>query len=408
MLRLMGAHALVTCSAGAFGFLCVLSARESARALLGPQRFQRVSPGLHAFVFVCLITLLLLLPAFSAPLAQGRLSSDGVLARSLPATWFVGVHEAMVGDIIIDSPRSRVPAYLQRADTVATEGYQRVRLQGGRLAFMALAALITVSGIALTASLWNSRRWPIGTSQTATPSRQAPRTWSQVVNACMRSPMRRAGLLFGIQSITRSHRLRITLAVPVSVALAIVSVLECRPLLGSSGGSPNPVTILATQWVVLAVLLGGFLQVTRIPTDMSCQPTVVLGTTGSLREYVSGIKSAAWLLVIVPALATQAPLVSRVIGHRETWLHLGAGVVVGKLMLDAVFYRTLRMPFVDPHPSMSLPHVRLAFGGCALIAASFACGAVEHAAFRSPFLHAGVLGVVMVMSAALQRQGEGG
>ena len=69
-LRLMAAHALANLAAGACGFLAVLALREGLRAVIGPERFRRVSAVLQAALVMLLVTIFLLTPTLSSGVAR--------------------------------------------------------------------------------------------------------------------------------------------------------------------------------------------------------------------------------------------------------------------------------------------------------------------------------------------------
>ena len=145
---LLFAHALIALLAGAFGFLAVLAVRELLHAALGTARFTRVSVPVHALLTVAGIVSLLLLPGLSSGVAARWLAGPSPLRWRIPPLWFLGLHEYLVGDIMIRLPHGELPHFVAGTET--------------RLASLYLAARPAFTGLAgLAVSGWQSRRsWP--------------------------------------------------------------------------------------------------------------------------------------------------------------------------------------------------------------------------------------------------------
>ena len=134
-LALIVVHLLITFSAGLFGFASVLAVRELLRATLG-WRFTRISTSLQAALIVVLVTSFLLLPAILS-----RARTDTSLARLLPPVWFVGLQDALVGQLVADLPRGVLPPRFASQEDRAAARYREAAAWLRPLAWRAVAAL---------------------------------------------------------------------------------------------------------------------------------------------------------------------------------------------------------------------------------------------------------------------------
>jgi hypothetical protein len=161
-LALTAAHGVATLAAGAFGFLAVFGLRELMSAFVGQALFQRISAAVQATLVVALATALLLLPgAYTAGVARHGLAQGGLIAKSLPPLWFVGLHETLAGSVIDTLPRARSPRYLAVANGDATDLYRSLRPRYLELTWIAIAALAIVGLVTTAACMWNGRRLPV-------------------------------------------------------------------------------------------------------------------------------------------------------------------------------------------------------------------------------------------------------
>jgi len=402
-LQLTLAHGVSTGAAGWFGFLAVLGSRETVCALLGPARFRRVSTMLQAAVIMVLITALLLLlrPGSSAQIGQRYFASRDAVVRMLPPLWFVGLDEVLAGSVIDSVPRTRIRPYLVQEDEVATTLYRSLRPAFPTFGGVGLAALFSVSVFAVGACLWNSRQLPSGSSRSQTTRGIAGRTFDRLATSlAARSALQRAGFSFALQTISRRGSHGMTMAAAIAVALSLII---------AAGFSPAPDTVasisigfLATQSLVVGVVITGFRHVSRVPAELRSGMTFGVAWQGAPMPFVSGVKRAGWLAVVLPALALMSMWHIEALGRRLMLVHLGVGVAVGIVMMDAVFFQNRRVPLASvyiPSPDAKATGVLYCAG---LLTASFAVAIVERASFAAPGLYAGLLVALLTISACLR------
>ena len=339
------ANAVVTLLAGAFGFLAVIAIRETLTALLGHERFRAISSVVQAVLIVALTSALLLLPARSSRIAQTWLARDTASARALPPLWFVGLHEAMAGSVIDDAPRATavrgayaVPVF-RLQELGATALYRQLRPRYQALGRAALESLLLVALLAVIASAWNSRRLPMPPHQSAREMSALMSLWRwTVAHALTSSPVQQAGFWFTLQTLPRrvTHRAVLASALAVGVALIVITA-------GSSIGA------FAAQPFLLAALLTGFRRAVQLPAELRSGPTFTLAWNGDLARFISGVKRAGWIAIVLPALLVLFAWHAALFGVEAAALHSSVGAALALLMMELLFVRYSRLPLVSSH-----------------------------------------------------------
>jgi hypothetical protein len=408
-LILTTAHAVATFTAGAFGFLAVLGLREVTAAIAGPARFQRISTTLQATLVVALVTALLLLPGANGNVARNSMARGGLTARVLPPLWFVGLNETLAGSVIDALPRTRPESLtfgdrryslsLAVADRNATNLYRSLWPFYHELASMAIVAFVVVAVVTTAACLWNSRRLPVPIVRRAHDGGAGGRAWNWIVaRVVARTSLRQAGFFFTLQTLSRQAPHRVALASSLAVGLSFVLITAQGRVLAPGNDVSDvgslPLALLAGHWLLLASVLSGFRHAVRIPAELRASTTFSLAWAGNLTPYIAGVKRAGWIALVLPTLGGLFIWHSIVLGGRLAALHLGVGLVVSALLMEALFVRYRRLPFV----SCYVPSAELKSRGVAYVAAllfvSFTLAWIERFALTAP---AGYLVLVAAM-----------
>jgi hypothetical protein len=342
-LSILATHAVVTISAAIFGYVGIVALRELMWSLLGPRLFTRASPLLQGLLVVALGSALLLLPASSARVESRALAAT----MPTPPTWFLGAYETLVGHVVIDAPRGPLAPRLAIADRLAERRYQARRGQFAALAPLAVIALVTVCGLAAAGHLWNSRRFPQlappSPSETYRRSRLAGYVRRLVVG---RDPYTAVGFDFTIAVLRRSraHRLLLACAVAFAVAIIVVALSGLDPQSAVVDGRASA-RLLVAQPLLYGALLVGFRQAIRMPAALSANWTFQLAWRGRGERYVTGVRRAAIVALVCPALAVVFPLVAAVLDPLTAAAHAALGVVGALLMLEALLMTYDNIPF---------------------------------------------------------------
>src|ERR1700691_1246670 len=211
-------------------------------SLLGARLFRTISSFLQSLVMMILSTVLFMFPVFSRSL-EALIQSGGTAVRCFPPFWFLGVYESIVAG------PSAFPAFTQLAHT----GYKATAL------LMALAII--------THPLAYARR-----TRQAVEGSIAPNTRSLLVQptirllhaTLVRTPPRRAVYHFISQTLFRSqrHRLYLAMYAGIGIALASVWVVAFRGDAGHIG------IAISTSGVRLAVPALAFWSVAGLCTSL--------------------------------------------------------------------------------------------------------------------------------------------
>jgi len=152
--------------------------------------------------------------------------------------------------------------------------------------------------------------------------------------------------------------------------------------------------LLAGQSLLLASVLSGFRHAVRIPAELRASTTFSLAWAGNLTPYISGVKLAGWIALVLPTLGGLSIWHTAVLGGRLAALHLGVGLAFSMLLMEMLFLRYRRLPFVSGYvPSAELKSRGVA-SAAALLLVSFALAWVERLAVTAT---AGYLMLVAIM-----------
>ena len=350
-LTLIVVHLLVTLSAGLFGFASVLALREVLRATLG-WRFTRVSTGLQAALIVILVTTFLLMPAILS-----RARTDPNVAKLLPPVWFVGLQDALVGQLVADLPRGVLPPRFASLEDRAAARYREATAWLRPLAWRAVAALAITFAVAAGAYFWNCRSLPLPLVGHRAARYRGPRLLTRaLIFTTLRHPATRAGFFFTLHCLCRSGPHRVVMAGCTALSLALSTVL-----LGAASRSPAaqlsdvPVYALATQTISLALMLFGFGHATRLPADVAANRLFRIAWIADGPRYVTGVRRAAMAAIVLPVVLALLPPGAYLIGWRLAVMHSVTGIVIGAALLTVLMFRSTQLPLVATYaPSEAL------------------------------------------------------
>jgi hypothetical protein len=435
-LALTLAHGVTTLAAGAFGFLAVMGLREVMSAIGGQAWLRRISATVQAALIVALVTALLLLPGITG-VARNLVAQGSLTSKAVPPLWFVGLHETLAGSVVdriqrtseerifagtsdfVQEPgesdavfqmRRRVELGERRriaAARDATNLYRSLWPRYHALAPIGIAALAIVSIVTTAACLWNCRRLPMPVVRRAHQVGAAGRAWERVaVRVIGGTSLRQAGFFFALQTLSRQVSHRVALAASFAVGLSLVLITAQGRVLAAGRDMGDvasiPVALLAGQWLLLGSAVSGFRHAVRIPAELGATTTFSLAWAGNRAPYISGVKRAGWFAVVLPTLAGLFLWHVVVLGVRLAALHLGVGLVVSTLLLETVFARYRRLPFV----SCYTPTAELKSRGfvylAALLIVSFGLAWIERSALTAPAGYLMLVASVLGLSGAMR------
>ena len=200
--RAYAAHFLAVTAAGLCAASMVLALQGLLISLLGARIFRAISSFLQSLVMMVLSTVLFLFPVFARSL-EALIQSGSTAVRCFPPFWFLGVYESIVGG------PSALPAFTQLAHT----GYQATAL-------LMVLAIITYP----LAYARSTRQAVEGFIAPNRRSRLLPPAFRVLHATVVRTPPRRAVYHFISQTLFRSQRHRLYLAMYAGIGIALSCV----------------------------------------------------------------------------------------------------------------------------------------------------------------------------------------
>lgn len=351
LLRLMAVHGLVTIGAGVFGFFVVLTLRATSQVALGNALFARMSAAIQAVLVVVLVSTLFLLPGIASNVSANWLAPSASSRFVVPPLWFLGVYEAAAGDVVVNvqnirlDPRAPRFRRLTAINRNASDEYHRYRNAFRELAGIAAVATALLALAGAAALAWSGRRPPL---RTATHSRG--RMFAPLVGIgariFLRHPVAKAGFFFTLQTLARNPAHRIVIAATGGLGLAAAIVTLGGRDMRETIASQMPLSvILAAQFILVASLLTGFRHAVRIPASLGANWIFQIAWSGDERAYVSGVKKAAVLGLMLPALMGLLPINAWALGWNMALAHGVIGLIAGLILLELLLMNFRRPAF---------------------------------------------------------------
>jgi hypothetical protein len=339
LLVLMATNFTMTFIAAAFGYLAVIAVRETLMVVLGRRGFGLASPWAQGLLIVTLGSALLLTAPASRRVARGF---DDWRAAS-PPMWFLGAYETVAGHLIADLPRLEMRPRQATTDVNMTALYEQRRQAFAPLARRAILALAITFALAWAAYMWNARRLPSVSLPPASP-RHRWRAGERIANALIvREGTARAGFYFTLAAMWRSKTHRVTLACAGAAGFAMV-LLALWNLDLERGAAPS-IRLLVMQPLLYGALLVGFRHIIRVPAELRANWGFQLAWRERERTFLSGVRKAAIVALVLPALAVLLPLYVFVLGTENALMHAGLGLAGAIVLLEALLATYEKVPF---------------------------------------------------------------
>ena len=400
MLALAATQALVTMAAAAFAFVAIIAMRETLAVVLRPGPLASISPIVQGLLIVVLGSALLLIPPSSDRIAQRVLNENH---QMLPSMWFLGLYETIAGDIVRHAPRSPVlrPRVLA-AESAAADAYDRRKPQFEALARRAAAASWFVMLIAAAAYSWNARRFP-----SSAPVQSRRRRWNLAHRLARgliaRGQTARAGFFFTLAAVWRSnlHRLTLACAGAASVAAAVVT-LSGLELENVSGVRDIPTGVFAIQPMFYGALLVAFRHGIRVPAELRANWAFQLAWRDRGSDFLAGVRRAALVGVVIPALLIVLPLFAYFVGLPLAVAHAALGFGGAVLVTEVLLLSYDKVPFTCTYvPSENLKAFGIPYVVAFLIGATL-FAAMQRNALLDPAAWLRLAGMLIVLTAGLR------
>ena len=329
--RAYAAHFVAVTAAGLCAASMVLALQGLLISLLGARIFRAISSFLQSLVMMVLSTVLFLFPVFARSL-EALIQSGSTAVRCFPPFWFLGVYESIVGG------PSALPAFTQLAHT----GYQATAL-------LMVLAIITYP----LAYARSTRQAVEGFIAPNRRSRLLPPAFRVLHATVVRTPPRRAVYHFISQTLFRSqrHRLYLAMYAGIGIALSCVWIVVLR-VEGSHlriAISPSGVRLAvpALAFWIVAGLCTSLLS----PADPAGSWIFRLIHGKASSEHLAATK--LWVLLWAMTMTLGAVAILQIISHPElratrelvTQFLVAAGIAL--LLTDAFLLQTATIPFTE-------------------------------------------------------------
>ena len=347
---LIAAHIASTTAAAAFGFVAVLGLRELLHAVLGPAGFRRMSLVVRAGLVVALVTTLLLIPAMSFKIATLWLLGT-IDTNLLPPMWFVGLHDMMSGHIWAQLPHPELPPSVAESERAFEFMYQSRRPLLHQLGLAGGGTCLVVLIGSAAAYVWNNRRLPQPPFSRAAERGPLGAIFDAIAQRLVgRQPLIRAGFLFTMRVLARSVQNRLSIGVPLAVAIAVATVsLQVAGIRTSLDFSSAPTALLAVQLLFVTALVSGFRHSVRVPADLRARWLFHLIRPANHSAYMAGVKRAAVIRLVIPVLLALLPLHVLALGREMAILHFTFGLLSALVLGEALLLEYRRLPFASSY-----------------------------------------------------------
>jgi hypothetical protein len=292
---------------------------------------------------VLLGSTLLLVPPLAYHVERDGL---GTIAKYSPPTWFLGWYETLAGDVLDGAVRVRGVAVIARRDAAFTAEYRRHIAQFSTLRQQALSSLLLISVVAGLGYFWNARRSRGLAIPPATPKHRRAIASRLSRLLLIRDPTASAGFCFTLAVMWRSgtHRLTLACAGAAGLALSIVALTGVDLQNAAAAGRLLPRVLVVQPFIVGAVLVA-FRHAIRVPAELRANWGLQLAWRERRRQFLAGVRLAAIIGLVLPALLTAMPLIAFVLGPRIALLHAAVGLAGGVVTLEALLLTYRNVPF---------------------------------------------------------------
>jgi hypothetical protein len=285
-----------------------------------------------------------------------------VKTNLLPPLWFVGLHDMMSGHIWPRLPRPDLPARVAESERKFELIYQSHRpvlhqlglAGGGTFLFVLLAS----SG----AYLWNNRRLPDPPVSRSAERGPVGAIFDAIAQRLVgRRPLVRAGFFFTMRVLARSVQNRLSIGIPLAIAIAVATVsLRVAGLSSSLDFSSAPIALLAIQLLFVTASIAGFRHSVRVPADLRARWLFHLIRPANHAAFMAGSRRAAIVKLVVPVLLALVPLHVLAIGRPTAIVHFAYGLLTALVLAEASLLGYRRLPFASSYvPTANVT----AFGG---------------------------------------------
>lgn len=328
---LMAGHLVSTLAAGAFAFSAIVALHGVLVNVLGPHAFRRAGAWVQSATIFVLALAFLMLPLITFAVDPLKRAGHPLLFWA-PPFWFLGIYQVIAGagDAVWDA--------------------LAIRGSVGLVALAVFAVAVNAVGFARHA------RHTVEATAGGPGSFGFLRPVLRLVAfaAGGRRPTARAFFMFTLRTFARSPRHRLVLAASLGggFALAVVSVVT-SVWRSSHWTAPEVEAYLSVQLLLVFALVAGARVAAARPAELRAHWVLRLLYPGEPGPWLSGLRRAILVGIVLPLLAVLLPAHVYLIGWGAAGRHFILGVVLGWGLIEAMFLSFRRVPFACTHVSGS-------------------------------------------------------
>ncbi len=319
------AHGVAVILGGLFIFMAVALLQGLFMALLPPAFARRATVFAQMLLLLVFLSPFIWLPMLFRSLPA--LKADGsALFSFFPPLWFTGIFNRIIG---IPDP------VLGRA---------------GRIG-LAASALALLSYLLL--SLLSLRKFVRGADAAPTGSRsffRFPAGRRLFTALFLRQPIQAAVFSFFMQTLRRSreHKLKLTLflALPVSVLLSQFAYVYLKK--GFVGDTLDSF-LVSLPLALHFFLIFGMRMAVGYPHTLPANFVFRVSESGTLRDYMTGLRKALFCSTVIPPLFLCLPLYLYFWGPLPAFLSVLYSLAIATLLLELCFFNFHKIPFAAEH-----------------------------------------------------------
>jgi len=379
LLPLIGARAMSTCLAGAFGFTFVVAFREMLYAVLRRHRFEKYSDVVRSMLLFVLLVFVALLPTTLTAGNEWILEPGGPLVQR-PISWFAASDAIVVSVVLERLPQPDLPAWRVKEEEQLRARYRHGLAQLRMRAGTGLVALASLLGLAAVLYSRNARQLQLLPEEhSGAPIARLSRTMAGVGRLLGRSSARRAGAAFLFRTALDNPQHRLYLIISAAVSIALLNAMAPTPV--ADGPAVLRTYQLAAQTLLLAGLIAGFRAVIRTSADERAAWTFAVGNTGNLPAYRAGVHLGI-LIVSIAVVVLLIPVYARAWGVPLAIRHAVSGAALACVLVETGCGSVDRPLVSTIAPNDALNTVGVVFLG-ALVILAFVVARIERAALAT-------------------------
>jgi hypothetical protein len=367
-LRYFLAHMVSVSAANVFIFLLCVLIQGLLMCVLSYNYYRKISQVFRFLLLTSFIFFIFLSLTGSVSIPESLSSfpelrdRNAVFLYAFPPMWFVGLYEVLLGH--------RDPFFEVLAN------------------FAALSLAVTVLAVFVASRISyqrHLRRSPEVRRGKFRWRRLRSRFGAGFNGLALRNPTQRAVFYFLGPTLWRStlHKVRLFGYMAASSGIVLILLVSTKAPLRQ--GPVFNKTLLTVPLILSFFLVLGIRVLANIPSSLVANWVFRITEGGERRHYLTGFKKGVFFYALVPLFAALFCFYSYLWEWRVALLHGLYGLVVSSLLLEALFFKYLKIPFASAYlPGKARIHLFWLLYVIAFFAYLSLLSSLEQALFRNP------------------------